>query len=515
MLQMSSAVVDVKNAADDFVTARSILSHPMTKSSIIDRELNRHGMGRYQWLIWAVCGTGFFLNSMWTQAYGLVLSSIQREFGFSDKEYGKISAAILAGMAVGGFMWGALVDVVGRRVAFLGTSLITGVFGMFLGAQSSFNGLLVFMALAGVGIGGNFPIDATITAEYIPEDRHYLLAALSIFLPLGSVLSTLLAFWFVPNYSCSTELVSCHWHLPEPCCSRNANMGWRYLFFTIGSITLGVFIIRFFIFPFYESPKFLLSKGNDRGAVEVVQKIAAFNKRPCNLTLESLYEQCNEAPMAEETGFSKRAVSEFSRLKLLFGSKRMTRVTILVWITWIFDWWGLNIAATYMPTILQRKNSAIHVSLEQTYVDYMIVYTPGLVAAILSVLLVRTPMVGRKWTLVFASMVSGIALFLYSLVNSEASHVGFNMLQYFCQIVFDAALVGWTPEAFPAAVRGTATGLASFFGSLFAITGPMIAALLFSNTNGSNAVLYLAGSGLFVCTLALLCIPIKDMVAPP
>lgn len=119
-------------------------------------------------------------------------------------------------------------------------------------------------------------------------------------------------------------------------------MGWRYLFFTLASITLGIFILRFFVIPFHESPRFLLSKGYDQDAVEVVHKIAAFNKRPCDLTLESLYEQCKEAPVAEDTGigFSKRIVKEICRLKLLFGSWRMVRVTIIIWITWMFDYWG-------------------------------------------------------------------------------------------------------------------------------------------------------------------------------
>ena len=122
-------------------------------------------------------------------------------------------------------------------------------------------------------------------------------------------------------------------------------MGWRYLLFSVASITLGVFIIRFFIFPFYESPKFFISKGNDQGAVEVVHKIAAFNKRSCDLTVESLYEQCQETPVTEAKGFSKRLVSELSRLKLLFGSWRIARITILVWITWMFDYWGKRFTA--------------------------------------------------------------------------------------------------------------------------------------------------------------------------
>ena len=122
-------------------------------------------------------------------------------------------------------------------------------------------------------------------------------------------------------------------------------MGWRYMFFTMSSITLGVFVLRFFIFPFYESPKFLLSKGKDRAAVDVVRKIAAFNRRSCDLTVESLHEQCKETPMAEETNLSKRILREFSRLGLLFRSWRMTRVLVIVSLAWMSDWWGKTFLA--------------------------------------------------------------------------------------------------------------------------------------------------------------------------
>ena len=90
----------------------------------------------------------------------------------------------------------------------------------------------------------------------------------------------------------------------------------------------------------------------------------------------------------------------------------------------------------------------------------MIVYTPGIAAVILSVFMVRAPMVGRKWTLVFSSMVMGISLFLYSIVNTQASHIGFNMLEYFCQSLFNAAvssvrlaLANWSLKDTIAALR--------------------------------------------------------------
>ena len=126
---------------------------------------------------------------------------------------------------------------------------------------------------------------------------------------------------------------------------------------------------------------------------------------------------------------------------------------------------GWSIAVNYLPTILQRKNSAINIGLEKTYIDYLTAYTPGIAAVVLAVFMVRAPMVGRKWTLVLSSMVMGISLFLFSIVNTEASHVGFNTLEYFCQSLFNAAvssllsLITWSLKHVIAALRMDARGV--------------------------------------------------------
>lgn len=52
-------------------------------------------------------------------------------------------------------------------------------------------------------------------------------------------------------------------------------------------MTLTIFFLRFFVFRFHESPKFLLSRGKEAEAIEVLHKIAKFNKAPPpTLTLE-------------------------------------------------------------------------------------------------------------------------------------------------------------------------------------------------------------------------------------
>jgi hypothetical protein len=54
----------------------------------------------------------------------------------------------------------------------------------------------------------------------------------------------------------------------------------RYTMITLGCVTLFIFICRFVIFTFRESPKFLLAKGHDAHALDVLYSIAKFNRVP-------------------------------------------------------------------------------------------------------------------------------------------------------------------------------------------------------------------------------------------
>ena len=155
------------------------------KALIVNREIDSMGLGRYQWCIFFLCGFGYLLDLMWAQAFGLAAPALQQELGFSDAALGNIFSSFSAGLTAGAFVWGVLVDIVGRYWAFNFTVLFSSVFGLFLGVPSSYNSILVLTAFVGFGVGGNIPIDTTITLEFLPQNRRYLLAALSIFQPFG------------------------------------------------------------------------------------------------------------------------------------------------------------------------------------------------------------------------------------------------------------------------------------------------------------------------------------------
>jgi hypothetical protein len=145
------------------------------KCVLVNRELEVLGMGRYQWYVWLLCGFGYMIDLLWAQAFGLVLSPLQQELGFGNDETGNISVAFSAGLTAGAFVWGVLADIVGRRWAFNLTCLFSSVFGLALGGSNSYTAFLVLTAFVGFGVGGNIPIDTTITLEFIPRVRLRLL----------------------------------------------------------------------------------------------------------------------------------------------------------------------------------------------------------------------------------------------------------------------------------------------------------------------------------------------------
>ncbi|KAF2767988.1 MFS general substrate transporter [Teratosphaeria nubilosa] len=506
------------------------------KCVLINHEIDNNGMGRYQWCIWFLCGFGYLLDLLWAQAFGLVLSPLEQELGFPGDKSGNISVAFSSGLTAGAFVWGVLVDIVGRRWAFNVTCLISASFGLGLGGCNTYTAFLVVTAFVGFGIGGNIPIDTTICLEFIPQNRRFLLALLSIFQPIGVVITCAIAYGFIPKYSCSPNfsepnpLPSCNAVAAgEACCTKASNMGWRYLLFTLGAITMGVFILRFVVFSFQESPKFLVYRGQDDKAIEVLEHIARTNKRPCGVSkadfealateetsVHSATQRIGAGRAQTQASTKEKILIELARYKLLFNGWQMASLTILVWLTYIMDFWGFTLAGTYLPTVLALKNGSINLSLEFTYRSYIAIYAPGIVGVVLGSMMYNVPRFGRKIAMVVSSGLMGASIFIFSAVNNEASNIGLNVMEYLFQSMFNSVLYGWTPEVFAAPIRGTACGVASFWGRLFSIIAPLTAqSLVPSDSNGLsspgtiNDILYLAGGITLGCVITTALLPNK------
>ena len=166
--------------------------------------------------------------------------------------------------------------------------------------------------------------------------------------PIGVVVASATAFGTAAKWRCDVKLPSCRAGASgEPCCTVSSNMGWRYQCIVLGAMTLTVFFLRVVVFKFHESPKYLLGKGKEAEAIEVLHKIAKFNKAPPpTLTLEHFAFIDETASQNSDTA-APRTTTEttkhvfrnflhsFKHLKGLFLSKLQCFIFVLLAITYM------------------------------------------------------------------------------------------------------------------------------------------------------------------------------------
>ncbi|KAJ6445232.1 hypothetical protein O9K51_03638 [Purpureocillium lavendulum] len=414
------------------------------KAALINIEIDKIGMGRYQWYIWLLCGFGYFLDLTWAQGVGLMATAVYQEMGVPTERQGLLSTCANAGLAIGAFFIGVITDIIGRKWAFNITCLVTSVFGMLLAASGqNYEAVCGIYFLACIGLGGNIPIDATIAIEFLPSTHRNLVSLMSMWQPVGVVVASAIAYGTAAKYRCDTTLPSCkNVHAGEACCAASTNMGWRYLMIVIGAMTLTVFFARYLIFRFYESPKFLLSKGREQAAIDVLCKIAKFNNVAApTLTVEDFQRVEREArgvsdasPPQNAKGVILGAIQELGFLRELFSKKTESITFVLLALGYMGDYWSFNLAGYFLPIVLLQNNvDSGATTVTETYRQYIYIYLPGILGAVLALFSVQLPLIGRKWSLVISAALQGLSMSLYTQVHSTAGYVGLNALEYIMQ----------------------------------------------------------------------------------
>lgn len=142
--------------------------------------------------------------------------------------------------------------------------------------------------------------------------------------------SRLIAWGFLPNYSCSG---------PE-FCPKSENMGWRYVWYTSGALVFVLSILRVTVINLKETPKYLLGQGRDDEVVETLQWLATKHNRPCSLSLAQL-EACGEIVTSRAaTGKGGKKIN-FSfadiwvHVRGLFLTRKLAISTLLLWFSWL------------------------------------------------------------------------------------------------------------------------------------------------------------------------------------
>ncbi|KAI9870221.1 MAG: hypothetical protein M1830_004511 [Pleopsidium flavum] len=486
------------------------------KSKVINKAIQDIGMGRYQWELFVLCGFGWLADNLWLQGVALTLPQLTLEFGPSSTQVRYTTCATFVGLCVGASFWGIASDIIGRRLAFNATLFLAGVFGLAVGGGNTWIGTCGLFAALGVGVGGNLPVDGALFLEFLPFASGNLLTMLSVWWPVGQLIASLIAWGFIPNYSCDPTLKSCHITAPGVACCQSAdNRGWRYFTITLGALTFFMFVCRFFFFHLYESPKFLLARGRQAEAVATVHGIAYKNKRKTWLT-EEILNEIGGYPTAVSTEklstgeIIKRKFGSFSaeRIGPLFRTKRLGITTCLIWFCWATIGMGYPLFNAFLPQYLQNAGKDVPPTPTNiVYRNYAITSIVGVPGSILACYTVDVKYIGRKGTIAVATLLTGIILFLFTISSNPNYQTTMSSLEAFFQNIMYGVLYAYTPEVFPAPNRGTGTGIASFLNRIAGLCAPIVA--VHAGGVNPNAPVYAAGSLILAAFLAMCLFPIE------
>ncbi|KAJ9156573.1 MFS general substrate transporter [Pleurostoma richardsiae] len=512
MLEMSAAEYSIEGLRKEVRKGRGTgrVSDYEMKSKLVNKAIQDIGMGRYNWQLFILCGFGWFADNLWMQGVSLTLPSLSAEFGVSEKTVRYTTSSLFVGLCFGSFLWGIGSDIMGRRIAFNCTLLITGVFGIASAYASTWAGVCVLFAALGFGVGGNLPVDGALFLEFLPDASSSLLTLLSVWWPIGQLCSSILAWYFIA-----------HWP---------ADQGWRHFVLSIGIITLVMFVVRFFVFHLFESPKYLLSQGRQAEAVAVVHGIAYRNQTKTWLTEDILDAVVDDDAVSaprltrrlSTTNILKTKFQSFSaaRIRPLFSNRKLGLATTLIWFCWATIGLGYPLFNAFLPQYLSHGGSsppsegddgapAPEISGE-TYRNYAITSIAGVPGSLLAAYAVdmRSPFLGRRGTLATSTLCSAAFLFLFvAYGRSPASQLAFSCVEAFAQNIMYGVLYAFTPEVFPAPVRGAGTGVASFLNRATGLVAPVLAARI--PGDGTRAPIFLSAALILAAFVGECLIPIE------
>ena len=413
--------------------------------------LDRVPLNRFHWRLLILSGLGWMFDAMDVLMLSFLLTPIRGEFKLDATGVGLVASATFVGMFIGAAAAGRLADRYGRRAVFTVTLVIFSIGSLLSALAPTFETLLAARIIAGLGLGGELPVAATLVSELSPRaQRGRMIVLLESFWAYGTILAGVVAITVVANY------------------------GWRWGF-AVGA--LPALYVAYLRRALPESPRFLAEKGRAPEADAVVRRV----ERAGGGALLTL------APAVAPMRAGRTRLSE------LF-SGRYVRRTVMLWILWfgvVLTYYGIFL---WIPSILATRGLS-EVRSNEFFFLSTLAQVPGYFSAAWLV-----ERIGRKPTLVAYLLGSAGSAFMFGNAGTGTDAFIWAALLSFFNLGAWGVVYTITPELYPTSVRATGSGVAAAVGRIGGIIGPYLTPVLVTGVavNGTFAVFM----GLLVITAA-------------
>ena len=182
----------------------------------------------YRWVVVVLLFFATTINYLDRQVIGLLKPTLEKEFHWTDSDFGHIVMTFQAAYALGLLAFGGIIDRLGTKLGYTISLIVWSLAAMAHALAKSTFGFGLVRGALGLGESGNFPAAIKVVAEWFPKKERAL--ATGIFnsgANIGAVVAPVMVPWILGIY------------------------GWQMAFIITGAIG---FVWLIFWWLFYEIP---------------------------------------------------------------------------------------------------------------------------------------------------------------------------------------------------------------------------------------------------------------------
>lgn len=354
------------------------------------------------------------------------------------------SGDLKLGFAVSSLGWGAMAgnaiagplsDRFGRRRVLLGTALMFVLSALLAASSTTFPSFVAARIVGGLAVGCAILIAPVYIAEIAPAEKRGSLVSLNQLMIVIGISASFFSNYFLLDLG---------------------EHNWRYML-GVQMVPALLYFTLLWLVP--ESPRWLLLKGRDAAALQVLRQVSGEQQAQDNLR------QIRESLAVKTVSRGFRGLLD-SRLRLI--------MTIALGLAFFQQITGINAIFYYLPTIFAQAGDGVNDAFRQA----VLVGVVNVLMTFVAIWLIDR--LGRKPLLVVGIAGMALSLFAISWAFSQESYnarlVLIAIIGFVASFAISLGPVMWVllSEIFPNEQRAAAISVAGFWNALVSATVTMI-----------------------------------------
>ncbi len=385
-------------------------------------EMDNAGISKEHWKIMFISGMGFFTDAYDLFVIGVVMSLLKPIWHVGKFEEGLVESTALLAAAIGALLFGRVADMLGRKRIYGVEVLVLAAGAIACAFSPNIWWLIGFRFILGVGIGGDYPVSATIMSEYAGKAHRGMLVTLVFAMQAaGLIVGPLIAAGLLLT-PLSHDII------------------WRILVSAGALPALAVYGARRHL---KETPRFLKAAGHEEDDSGKLKKASHFDKKTHSVSFWD--------------GFH-RLVDNKMILSRLVGASA-------AWFLLDFAYYGNTVSSPLVLSALGSDHSIMQKTLTQLGI-FVVFAAPGYAVAALMM-----DKLGRKTIQCLGfGMMAGTFGLLAVIPHVEKLTITFLIIYglsyFFSEFGPNATTFVYPSEIFPVKVRTTGHGIAASMGKI-------------------------------------------------